>query len=140
MNLRKDHYRLLTLVCSIRLTPSGIDLPHGLFLLGVSACLPVLATFLLDGLISCQLSEPGWPAIAEVPYPFPSLVVGVVGCSKRFKELPPQPGFVISPLLGCAANLCFARLSVSYGEATSGRKSENPKHNTIQWIIWLGGR
>ena len=140
MNLRKDHYRLLTLVCSIRLTPSGIDLPHGLFLLGVSACLPVLATFLLDGLISCQLSEPGWPAIAEVPYPFPSLVVGVVGCSQRFKELPPQPGFVISPLLGCAANLCFARLSVLYGEATSGRKSENPKHNTIQWIIWLGGR
>ena len=109
MNLRKDHYRLLTLVCSIRLTPSGIDLPHGLFLLGVSACLPVLATFLLDGLISCQLSEPGWPAIAEVPYPFPSLVVGVVGCSQRFKELPPQPGFVISPLLGFAANLCFAR-------------------------------
>merc|ERR1712127_1067264 len=71
---------------------------------------------------------------AEVPYPFPVLTVGSRGMSngskssrlgprcrgtvplsrpygreswdvQRFKELPPRPGFVISPTLGSAANL-----------------------------------
>merc|ERR1712203_1285618 len=63
--------------------------------LGAPARLPPLATSPPDGSISCRSPGRGRPAFAEVPYPFRgSLESWDV---QRFKELPPRPGFVISP-------------------------------------------
>ena len=143
MNLRKDHYRLLVSSDLLtRLTPLGICIGKRLcypihpWSFGLSAKAHNISAGLFDLPVSSR--KCGWPTFAEVLYPILITVCeGSCGISKQFKELSPQPGFVISPLDGtCNTNLIFSHLF----EMISGRKSENPKHNTIQWIIWLGGR
>ena len=84
------------------------------------ARLPVLVTSPLDGLISRQPSfSKGRPAIVEVPYPCSLCARSgpreLWDVSKRFKEPSPQPGLVISPLSGCAAET-FIVLRVSLVE------------------------
>ncbi len=143
MNLRKDHYRLLVYFQTRDKPPLGTRTPESV--LGVLARLPALATSLAGrpDLLSAVVSRDG-PRLSRYRTPFTDPPGPVSGRRKgelwdvceRFKEPSPRPGFVISPMLGCAADTFLLCLSLVERDTVSGRRSENEKtqHYTVDHL------